>query len=75
MRYPIVRAPMGLIATADFAAAVSNAGALGLVVVDLGSAEHPDAELAKMRRLTDQPFGGKCGARLPYRSRRRRGDR
>ena len=57
VRYPIVQAPMGLIATADFAAVVSNAGALGLVGVGLGSAEHLDAELAKVRRLTDKPFG------------------
>ena len=56
-KYPIVQAPMGLIATADFAAVVSNAGALGLVGVGLGSPEHLDQELTKMRRLTDKPFG------------------
>ncbi|MGE0828752.1 MAG: NAD(P)H-dependent flavin oxidoreductase [Hyphomonadaceae bacterium] len=57
VKYPIVQAPMGLIATADFASHVSNAGALGLVGVGLGSAAHLREELSKMRALTAKPFG------------------
>ena len=57
VQHPIVQAPMGLIATADFASVVSNAGALGLVGVGLGSAEQVRRELVKMRTLTDKPFG------------------
>jgi enoyl-[acyl-carrier protein] reductase II len=48
---------MGLIATADFAAAVSNAGGFGLIGLGLGTAKQIDEELQKIRRLTDRPFG------------------
>jgi enoyl-[acyl-carrier protein] reductase II len=48
---------MGLIATADFASRVSNAGGFGLVGVGLGTAAQVEAELIKMRTLTDRPFG------------------
>jgi len=56
-RYPIVQAPMGLIATAAFASEVSNAGGFGLVGVGLGGAAQLDGELVQMRQLTDRPFG------------------
>jgi nitronate monooxygenase len=53
---PIVQAPMGSAADARLAAAVSNAGALGMValtwVADVGSVVHETAA------LTELPFGG-----------------
>jgi enoyl-[acyl-carrier protein] reductase II len=55
--YPIVQAPMGLIATGSFAAAVSNAGGFGLVGVGTGDIETIRHELAEARRLATRPYG------------------
>lgn len=55
--YPIIQAPMGWIARAQLAAAVSNAGGLGIIETSSGEFENIQAEVAKMRELTDKPFG------------------
>jgi enoyl-[acyl-carrier protein] reductase II len=55
--YPIVQAPMGWIARAQLASAVSNAGGLGIIETSSGELDNIKAEVAKMRLLTDQPFG------------------
>ena len=57
VRYPIVQAPMGWIARAQLASAVSNAGALGIIETSSGDLEAVKAEIAKMADLTDKPFG------------------
>lgn len=54
---PIVQAPMGWIARAQLASAVSNAGALGIIETSSGELDAIRAEIAKMRDLTDKPFG------------------
>jgi nitronate monooxygenase len=64
IEYPIISAGMGPVAgtgapvaTAELAAAVSNAGGLGVIG---GVAYPPDvlrAEIGKLRSLTDKPFG------------------
>jgi enoyl-[acyl-carrier protein] reductase II len=54
---PIVQAPMGWIARAQLASAVSNAGAMGIIETSSGELEAVKAEIAKMRDLTDKPFG------------------
>ena len=56
-RYPIVQAPMGWIARAPLASAVSNAGGLGIIETSSGELDIVRAEIAKMADLTDQPFG------------------
>ncbi len=56
-RYPIVQAPMGWIARSQLASAVSNAGGLGIIETSSGELDTIKAEIAKMRDLTDQPFG------------------
>jgi enoyl-[acyl-carrier protein] reductase II len=56
-RYPIVQAPMGWIARSQLAAAVSNAGGLGIIETSSGELEVVKDEIRKMRDLTDQPFG------------------
>lgn len=56
-KYPIVQAPMGWIARSQLASAVSNAGALGIIETSSGETEQCKAEVAKMRELTDKPFG------------------
>jgi enoyl-[acyl-carrier protein] reductase II len=55
--YPIIQAPMGYIARAQLASAVSNAGALGIIETSSGKLDEVRVEIAKMRDLTDKPFG------------------
>jgi len=55
--YPIIQAPMGYIARAQLASAVSNAGALGIIETSSGMLDEVRIEIAKMRDLTDKPFG------------------
>ncbi|HEU5302274.1 MAG TPA: nitronate monooxygenase [Acidimicrobiia bacterium] len=55
--YPIVQAPMGYIARAQLASAVSNAGGLGIIETSSGQLDQVRDEIAKMRDLTDEPFG------------------
>jgi len=57
VRYPIVQAPMGWIARAQLASAVSNAGGLGIIETSSGELDVVREEIRKMRDLTDQPFG------------------
>src|SRR6476619_3239888 len=54
---PIVQAPMGWIARAPLASAVSNAGALGIIETSSGELDVIRGEIRKMRELTDKPFG------------------
>lgn len=57
IKYPIIQGGMANIATGAFAAAVSNAGALGLIAS--GGNDHVwiRQEIEKCRALTDKPFG------------------
>ncbi|CAB4568325.1 MAG: nitronate monooxygenase [Actinobacteria bacterium] len=55
--YPIIQAPMGWIARAPLAAAVSNAGGLGIIETSSGELDIIRGEIQKMRTLTDKPFG------------------
>jgi enoyl-[acyl-carrier protein] reductase II len=55
--YPIIQAPMGWIARAQLASAVSNAGGLGIIETSSGQLDDIRDEIAKMRDLTDKPFG------------------
>ena len=57
VQYPIVQAPMGWIARAPLASAVSNAGGMGIIETSSGALEEVRAEITKMRTLTDKPFG------------------
>lgn len=54
---PIVQAPMGWIARARLASAVSNAGGLGIIETSSGELDAVRDEIAKMRTLTTRPFG------------------
>lgn len=55
--YPIIQAPMGWIARAQLASAVSNAGGLGVIETSSGELDNIKIEVEKMRELTDKPFG------------------
>lgn len=54
---PIVQAPMGFIARAQLASAVSNAGGMGIIEMSSGQLDVIKGEIAKMRDLTDKPWG------------------
>jgi enoyl-[acyl-carrier protein] reductase II len=54
---PIVQAPMGYIARAQLASAVSNAGAMGIIETSSGLLDEVRDEITKMHGLTDRPFG------------------
>ena len=57
VRWPIVQAPMGWIARARLASAVSNAGGMGIIETSSGELDAIRDEIRLMRTLTDQPFG------------------
>ena len=57
IEYPIIQGGMANIATGEFAAAVSNAGALGLVAGGGLDAEALRAEIRDAKAATDKPFG------------------
>jgi enoyl-[acyl-carrier protein] reductase II len=57
VEFPIVQAPMGFIARSQLASAVSNAGGLGVIETSSGEVDACMAEIARMRELTDRPFG------------------
>ena len=63
IEYPIIQGGMTLIASAELAAAVSNAGGLGIINPSAGepaAAKIPDNlrnQIRKAKSLTDKPFG------------------
>jgi len=57
VEYPIVQAPMGWIARAQLASAVSNAGGLGIIETSSGELDEIRKEIRMIRELTDKPFG------------------
>lgn len=57
IRHPIMQGGMQHVGTADLAAAVSNAGALGTITaLTFAGSDALAAEIARCRRMTDQPF-------------------
>ncbi len=54
---PLLQAPMGWIARAPLASAVSNAGAMGIIETSSGELDQIRIEIKTMRELTDKPFG------------------
>ena len=54
---PVVQAPMTWITSPELAAAVSNAGGLGIIGAASAPAEIVREEIRKCKELTDKPFG------------------
>lgn len=65
IRYPVICAGMSGVATPELAAAVSNAGGLGLINLTTLNPDQAHAALAKIRCLTDKPFGINMTQLLP----------
>ncbi len=58
IRFPIIQGGLAYLAYAELAAAVSNAGGLGQITATfVGEADWLRREIAKVRALTDRPFG------------------
>jgi enoyl-[acyl-carrier protein] reductase II len=55
--YPICQAGMGHVARATLAAAVSEAGGLGVIAAAQFTPDELRDEIHRVRDLTDQPFG------------------
>jgi len=54
---PIIQGGMAWVATGELAAAVSSAGGLGIIGAGNAPADVIEEEIAKVRELTDKPFG------------------
>lgn len=57
IEYPVIQGGMAWVATAELAAAVSNAGGLGLIAAGGAPADVVREQIKKARTLTDKPFG------------------
>lgn len=57
IEYPIFQGGMAHISDAFLAAAVSNAGGLGVISAASGDIDYISAQIDKARTLTDKPFG------------------
>lgn len=57
IEYPIIQGGMAWIADSSIAAAVSNAGGLGLIAAANAPVEVVRSEIRKAKELTDKPFG------------------
>lgn len=66
IQYPVIQGGMAWIADADLAAAVSNAGGLGLIAAMNSNGEQLRAQIKKAKELTDKPFGVNLMLMSPY---------
>jgi len=57
IEYPVIQGGMAWVSDAELAAAVSNAGGLGLISAMSSNGEQLRAEIQKCKKLTDKPFG------------------
>jgi enoyl-[acyl-carrier protein] reductase II len=57
IEYPIIQAGMGGVALAELAAAVSNAGGLGVIGGAMLPPQQLREEIRKVKEMTDKPFG------------------
>lgn len=67
--YPVISAPMGFLSGPELAAAVSNAGGLGIMSFNGNPPEALRSQIKRIRKLTDKPFGVNLileGPRLPF---------
>ncbi|MBI2846286.1 MAG: nitronate monooxygenase [Chloroflexi bacterium] len=71
IEYPIIQAGMAWISSAELAAAVSNAGALGVIIPNAGMSARGDEvknlreQMKRVKRLTEKPFGVTFNLNLP----------
>ena len=66
IRYPVFQGGMAWIADAELAAAVSNAGGLGLIAAMNSNGEQLREQIKKAKTLTDKTFGVNLMLMSPY---------
>jgi enoyl-[acyl-carrier protein] reductase II len=66
IKYPILQGGMAWVAEHSLAAAVSNAGGLGIIAAANAPYEYVKEEIRKTRELTDRPFGVNIMLLSPY---------
>lgn len=66
IKYPIIQGGMAWVATAELAAAVSNAGGLGIIGAGNAPSNAVRAQIRKAKALTDKPFGVNVYFMSPY---------
>ncbi len=66
IEYPVIQGGMAWIADAELAAAVSNAGGLGLIAAMNSNGEQLREQIRKAKELTDKPFGVNLMLMSPY---------
>ena len=57
IEYPIIQGGMAWVAEYHLAAAVSNAGGLGIIAAGAAPAEWVREQIREVKKLTDKPFG------------------
>lgn len=57
IKYPIIQGGMAWVADSSLAAAVSNAGGLGIIAAANAPVDYIRDEIKKTKKLTDKPFG------------------
>jgi enoyl-[acyl-carrier protein] reductase II len=66
IEYPIFQGGMAWVSTYTLAAAVSNAGGLGIIAGGSANGEYVRTQVRKIRELTDKPFGVNVMLMSPY---------
>lgn len=66
IEYPLLQGGMAWVSTAELAAAVSNAGGVGLIAAGNAPADYVRDQIHKARELTNQPFGVNVMLLSPY---------
>ena len=57
IKYPIFQGGMAWVATSELAAAVSDAGGLGIIAAGNAPGDYVREEIRKLKEMTDKPFG------------------
>ena len=74
VRYPIIMGAFAAIGSAEFAAAFSNAGGLGIITaINYPTIEDFQKELENMSKFTKNPFGVNFTITPPYLAKKGRG--
>ena len=66
IRYPIIQGGMAWVSDAALAAAVSEAGGLGIIAAGNAPADWVENEIIKAKEITDKPFGVNIMLLSPY---------
>lgn len=66
IKYPILQGGMAWVSTAELAAAVSEAGGLGIIGSGQAPPEWLEEQISKVKKLTNKPFGVNVMMMSPY---------